>query len=225
MREKNLLLFVGLLLNVVGLALAMPGDVEEEGFCIDGDVVAGFCLGPEHSANVQTTEGTCRSFCDTYRENAENGASDRYAFFKDFTLLEIANYVSCEDQCLFELFGFGNHTDGSIYVDKVEEFLATTETGMNMDEADVPAQCSEASAEADYRDFFNFYAEQAGGDKHFTEEMLEAAYNRLSEEERSSLNGIVGQMSFHECIKEEWSRECERTVNRFVANAATGEHK
>ena len=58
------------------------------------------------------------------------------------------------------MFGFGNHTDGSIYVDKVEEFLATTETGMNMDEADVPAQCSEASAEADYRDFFNFYAEQ-----------------------------------------------------------------
>ena len=48
---QNLLLFV--LLNAVGAALAMPGDVEEEGFCIDGDVVAGFCLGPEHSANVQ----------------------------------------------------------------------------------------------------------------------------------------------------------------------------
>ena len=30
-------------------------------------------------------------------------------------------------------------------------------------------------------------------------------------------------MSFHECIKEEWSRECERTVNRFVANAAAGQ--
>ena len=41
------------LLNVVGAALAMPGDVEEEGFCIDGDVVAGFCLGPDYSEFVQ----------------------------------------------------------------------------------------------------------------------------------------------------------------------------
>ena len=32
-------------------------------------------------------------------------------------------YVSCEDQCLFEMFGFGNHTDGSINVAAVEEFL------------------------------------------------------------------------------------------------------
>ena len=69
-------------------------------------------------------------------------------------------YVSCEDQCLFEMFGFGNHTDGSIYVDKVEEFLDMTETGHNMDENDVPANCMEASGEADYRDFFNFYADQ-----------------------------------------------------------------
>jgi len=224
MREQNHHLLVLLLLNLgAAVVLAMPGDVEEEGFCIDGDVVAGFCLGPQHSADVQGTESTCKSFCEEYRENAENGAAaDRYAFFKDFSLLEIANYVSCEDQCLFEMFGFGNHTDGSIYVDKVDEFLDTTETGLKMDEAGVPESCLEASGEADYRDFFNFYAEQAGGDKHYTEEMLEAAYNRLSEEDRSSLNGIVGQMSFHECIKEEWSRECERTVNRFVANAAAG---
>ena len=41
------------LLNVVGAALAMPGDIEEEGFCIDGDVVAGFCLGPDYSEFVQ----------------------------------------------------------------------------------------------------------------------------------------------------------------------------
>merc|ERR1711934_195106 len=110
MREQNALLVL-LLLNL-GLALAIPGDVDEEGFCIDGDVVAGFCLGPQHSADVQGTESTCKSFCEEYRENAENGAAaaDRYAFFKDFTLLEIANYVSCEDQCLFEMFGFGNHT-------------------------------------------------------------------------------------------------------------------
>ena len=58
------------------------------------------------------------------------------------------------------MFGFGNHTDGSIYVDKVEEFLDLTETGHNMDENNVPANCREASGEADYRDFFNFYAEQ-----------------------------------------------------------------
>ena len=35
-----------------------------------------------------------------------------------------------------------------------------TETGHNMDENDVPENCMEASAEADYRDFFNFYADQ-----------------------------------------------------------------
>ena len=38
---------------MVGAALAMPGDIEEEGFCIDGDVVAGFCLGPDYSEFVQ----------------------------------------------------------------------------------------------------------------------------------------------------------------------------
>ena len=35
-----------------------------------------------------------------------------------------------------------------------------TETGHNMDENDVPENCMEASADADYRDFFNFYADQ-----------------------------------------------------------------
>ena len=34
-------------------ALAMPGDIEEEGFCIDGDVVAGFCLGANYAEKVQ----------------------------------------------------------------------------------------------------------------------------------------------------------------------------
>ena len=37
---------------------------------------------------------------------------------------------------------------------------------------------------------------------------------------RSNLDGIVEQMSFHECIKEMWSIECEHTVNDFVRNAA-----
>merc|ERR1712012_720478 len=161
MREKTLLLSALVLL--VGSASAMPGDIEEEGFCIDGDVVAGFCLGANYAEKVQTTEGTCRTFC--------------------------------------------------------EEFLDMTETGHNMDENNVPENCMEASADADYRDFFNFYADQAGR-RYYTEEMLENAYNRLSEEDKTKLNGVVSQMSFHECIKEEWSRECERTVNRFVANAA-----
>lgn len=58
------------------------------------------------------------------------------------------------------MFGFGNHTDGSIYVDNVNDFLETTETGMKMDEEDAPESCLEASGEADYRDFFNFYAEK-----------------------------------------------------------------
>merc|ERR1719277_2957516 len=176
MREKTLLLLSALLL-LLGSALAMPGDIEEEGFCIDGDVVAGFCLGANYAEKVQTTEGTCRTFCEEYRENAENGG------------------------------------------DAVEEFLDMTETGHNMDENDVPENCMEASADADYRDFFNFYADQAGR-RYYTEEMLENAYNRLSEEDKTKLNGVVSQMSFHECIKEEWSRECERTFNRFVANAA-----
>merc|ERR1712241_644400 len=220
MREKTL--FLSALVLLVGSSVAMPGDIEEEGFCIDGDVVAGFCLGANYAEKVQTTEGTCRTFCEEYRENAENGgdaADDRGAFFRDFTLLQIGNYVSCEDQCLFEMFGFGNHTDGSINVAAVEEFLDMTETGHNMDDNDVPENCMEASADADYRDFFNFYADQAGR-RYYTEEMLENAYNRLSEEDKTKLNGVVRQMSFHECIKEEWSRECERTVNRFVANAA-----
>ena len=41
------------LLLLVGSALAMPGDIEEEGFCIDGDVVAGFCLGANYAEKVQ----------------------------------------------------------------------------------------------------------------------------------------------------------------------------
>merc|ERR1712117_29140 len=221
MREKTLR-FLSALVLLVGSAVAMPGDIEEEGFCIDGDVVAGFCLGANYAEKVQSTEGTCRTFCEEYRKNAKNGgdaADDRGAFFRDFTLLQIGNYVSCEDQCLFEMFGFGNHTDGSINVAAVEEFLDMTETGHNMDENNIPENCMEASADVDYRDFFNFCADQAGR-RYYTEEMLENAYNRLSEEDKIKLNGVVSQMSFHECIKEEWSRECERTVNRFVANAA-----
>ena len=48
-RFQHLLLLV---LLTAGAALAMPGDVDEEGFCIDGDIVAGFCLGPQHSKEV-----------------------------------------------------------------------------------------------------------------------------------------------------------------------------
>ena len=44
------------LLNVAGCALGLPGDVEEEGFCIDGDVVAGFCLGAEYAETVQESQ-------------------------------------------------------------------------------------------------------------------------------------------------------------------------
>ena len=50
-RFQHLLPLV-LLLLTAGAALAMPGDVDEEGFCIDGDIVAGFCLGPQHSEEV-----------------------------------------------------------------------------------------------------------------------------------------------------------------------------
>ena len=39
---------------------------------------------------------------------------------------------------------------------------------------------------------------KAGGDKHFTEEMLEAAYNRLSEEERSVLKCTYAILIFEE---------------------------